>query len=427
MNNKQYFNNIKSIFNTLILQEKNVAVSSKIPLTEVLTSVPAAPSAIPLYEIIRKVPYMFPRTIKQSMNDYSAFKNNLAGIQSDLLSTLPFYPKASNSKCSQLIRTPIDDEGNYINEFCVMPTNSSVAKKDLKHLVLMHGYGAGLGFFLKNLENIPLLDDEWCIHAIDLPGYGYSSRKTFPFKIQHDNLDDVQDWFHSRIRTWFDKRSLLSSPGNNLIMAHSIGAFLMASYVDKNPNDFKKLVMCSPAGICESTTAKSIGNVKPPWWFNKLWENNVSPFALVRNSSYMGSKFTSGWSYRRFNQLLKQGNPDQFEHLHKYSYSIFNQKGCGEYLLSFALKCGGEPRYPLQDHLFKDNHKGISKSDCEWIWIYGERDWMDVNGGKTVTQELSSKLGKKSTVYTVPNSGHHLYLDNYDHFNNLLIKEMKSM
>lgn len=393
-------------------------------------SVSAAPAAIPLHEIIARLPNLFPRSYNDSVKDYQDIgREGDERFQEDLLETLPFVAGTDSNKKGEVIRTVVDNDGNYINEFCVMPKKSCRADK-LKHLIFIHGYGAGMGFFLKNLENIPLLNDEWCIHAIDLPGYGYSSRCQFPFNYPRDTITDVHNWFHVRLERWFEKRNLVENSQNNILMAHSLGAYLMALYTSKHPTHFKKIIMCSPAGICNSTTAKAIGNTSPPWWYSKLWDRNISPFSLVRASSRLGSKLTSGWTYRRFKRLLEESTEQserQFEALHRYAYAIFNKRGCGEYLLSFALRCGGDPRIPLEDTLFKQEENGLKEGNLEWLWLYGERDWMDASGGRRVSQHLNENLGQKSEVCIVPNAGHHLYFDNYEFFNKIIVNQMKSI
>ncbi|CAR26991.1 ZYRO0C06270p [Zygosaccharomyces rouxii] len=414
-----------------ILSRKNVGIKKKLHGT-LGTRVPAAPTAIPLHKIIMRLPKLFPRSVDASTRDYKDFCYHTGQLQEELLRTLPFYPYCAESKKAEVVKTTVDDQGNYINEFCITPVKPSVPSHKMKHLICIHGYGAGLGFFLKNLEGIPLLDNSWVIHAIDLPGYGFSSRPKFPFKYPKDSLSQVHSWFHDRIHTWFKKRGLLVNSQNNLVMAHSLGAYLMALYTTKYTTHFKKLVMCSPAGVCKSTTAKNIGNTTPPWWYTKLWDLNISPFCLVRNAAALGSMVTSGWSYRRFNKLLQSNsntNLDrlQFEALHRYAYAIFNRRGSGEYLLSFALSCGGDPRLPLEDTIFKDKTSGIFRSNCEWIWIYGERDWMDVNGGERVSRFIENQGGRKSQVHVAPNSGHHLYFDNHKFFNSFIVKQMKDM
>ncbi|CAI4063527.1 hypothetical protein SUVZ_07G3440 [Saccharomyces uvarum] len=397
---------------------------------------PSAPTAIPLREIIYKVPGLFPRPLEDSVKDFRDFTKNEDSFQTELLATLPFYPNSSATKNSKLIKTVVDDDGNYINEFCIYPQAPSVPEADLKHLVFIHGYGAGLGFFIKNFEDIPLLNNEWCVHAIDLPGYGFSSRPKFPFKYPRDDIHSVLDWFHKRIHTWFKKRNLLNKPEKNIVMAHSLGSYLMALYLQKYEESpsFKKLILCSPAGVSHRDFDSGNSDVEkwkpPPWWYVKLWDKNISPFTLVRNSRQFGSKISSGWSYRRFKHILN-GDPDQskrFEALHRYAYSIFNKRGSGEYLLSFALKCGGEPRLPLEEQLFNGKNANVLKnSKYEWVWLYGDDDWMDVNGGLRVSKLLNDNLKQKSNVITVPNAGHHLYLDNHKFFNSIIMKEMQKV
>lgn len=417
---------VKRLFKPFYTKSPVQSIDNMVP------SVSAAPTALSMVEIISKLPNLFPRTVSDSVRDYQHIRSRNDDVfQQELLMTLPFYPVSDSSKQAEIIKTKVDAEGNYINEFCIKPAARNLPASKMKHLVFIHGYGAGLGFFIKNLENIPLLNNEWCIHAIDLPGYGFSSRTRFPFQYPRDTLNDAQEWFHERMHTWFDKRGLLKTPQNNLIMAHSLGAYLMSNYVAKYPNHFKKLIMCSPAGICKSTSMAKLGNASPPWWYSKLWERNISPFSLVRNSLHLGSKLTSGWSYRRFRKILQEGTSlsrKQFEALHRYSYAIFNRSGCGEYLLSFALRCGGDPRVSLEDSIFQNVSNGIYKSNCEWLWMYGDHDWMDVQGGNRVSAQLNKYSAKeRSKVCVVPNSGHHLYLDNYKYFNEVMINEMGNM
>ncbi|AAS50752.2 ABL019Wp [Eremothecium gossypii ATCC 10895] len=387
---------------------------------------PTPPTAVPLYEIIRNLPNLFPLPTSQSWEDYKAFKSDREAFQVGLLSTLPFFERAREGKIGKIIRTPVDDEGNYINEFCIRPAsmeeNHGAATN---HLIFIHGYGAGLGFFIKNFEHLPLLDDQWVIHAIDLPGYGYSTRCQFPFDVNTHSVREVEAWFHERLETWLSKRGLLQAPHRNMVMAHSMGAYLTAHYAQSRQNHFKKLIMCSPAGISPSKSMKK----QPPWWFIKLWDRNVSPFSLVRNSGPLGSKLTSGWSFRRFRHLLNEGEIGmrQFEALHKYSYAIFNMPGSGEYLLSFVLKCGGDPRIPLLGSMFSPEKEHGFKAQCEWLWLYGDHDWMDKEGGQRASSYITDRIGGKSRVEIVPNSGHHLYFDNYSYFNKILLREMQSM
>ncbi|CAB4251879.1 similar to Saccharomyces cerevisiae YGR110W CLD1 Mitochondrial cardiolipin-specific phospholipase [Maudiozyma barnettii] len=403
---------------------------------------PTPPTAIPLMTILRRLPSLFPRSLSESYQDFKQFNSNQEQIQQDLLSTLPAFNTLSENQVSaKLLKTPVDDQGNYINELCIEP---KVPNKPLKHLIFVHGYGAGLGFFIKNLEHMPLVDNQWCIHAIDMPGFGFSSRPKFLFQYGKTSATEVNDWFHTRINRWFEKRSLLDKPQSNIVVAHSLGAYIMALYANKYPTHFKKLIMCSPAGVCHSKNIiqdklnqriQKHANLNPPWWYSKLWDMNFSPFAIIRNSGPFGSMITSGWSYKRFKRFpLQELSPSslskqQFELLHKYTYSIFNRPGSGEYLLPFVLGCGGVPRDALEETIFKNiNDPELFKAKCDWVWMYGENDWMNKDGAQNISNNMNNIYGnKKSKVIIVPGAGHHLYFDNYPFFNQEVVNEMENI
>lgn len=362
---------------------------------------PTAPTSVPINKLLSNA---FPLSIKQSITDYR-LRHNIINFQHDLLSLLPFYPEPDNyQRSAEVVITPIDLEGNYINEFVIYPDEETRTHyTNANHLIMVHGYGAGLGFFIKNFSS--LTRSKWIIHAIDLLGYGCSSRPRFTPK----SVPEVEAWFHDSFETWFAKRQI---PKNNtLIMAHSMGAYLMASYgINKDPNFCRKLVMVSPGGIIDHKF-----KIQIPKYFERLWEHNVSPFSLVRNSHFYGSKLVSGWTYRRFAKLPM----NEIELLHKYTYGIFQAPGSGEYMLNYLLKPGASPRLPMIN-------RPIEKLKCETDWWYGTEDWMNIKGGQVCSEKLRA-IGISSNVLEIANSGHHIYLDNPKTFNYLLHKNMDSM
>ncbi|KAL6454012.1 CLD1 Cardiolipin-specific deacylase 1 [Candida maltosa Xu316] len=246
----------------------------------------------------------------------------------------------------------------------------------------------------------------WVIHAIDLFGYGCSSRPSF-----HPNsLEQVETWFHDTFATWMNKRNIPKD--NTIIMAHSMGAYLMATYgINRDPEFCHKLLMVSPGAVIKHRKPVSV-----PKYFTKLWEQNISPFTIVRKAGPLGSKVVSGWSSRRFAKL----SPKAGKLLHKYSYAIFQGNGSGEYMLNFLLAPGADARHPLID-------RGIDKLKCELSWWYGKEDWMDKKGGELCSEIINTKYNcKKSDVKVIEDSGHHIYLDNIDKFNSLIIGEMEN-
>ena len=135
-------------------------------------------------------------SINESFEDYK-YRNNPLKFQHDLLSTLPFYPtpdpqvKTKEGRSSEVLKVDIDDKGNYINEFVIYPENYNpqvMPDDEYHHLIMVHGYGAGLEF-LKNFDEISNFqpnntqNNKYIVHAIDLLGYGCSSRPNFILKI----------------------------------------------------------------------------------------------------------------------------------------------------------------------------------------------------------------------------------------------------
>lgn len=372
------------------------------------------PTSVPLHRIFKN---NFPLSIKESLDHYTHRHHRLQ-FQHDLLSLLPFYPNPdSQGRHAQVIQTPIDSAGNYINEFVIHPSTTTPCEQNpnMHHLIMIHGYGGGLGFFLKNfpaLAHHP--SGNWCIHAIDLLGYGCSSRPQFT----PNNLDQVEAWFHDSFATWLHRRGLDKRKDRILIMAHSMGAYLTATYaIKRDPQLCKKLLMVSPGAIIKHRKPVDV-----PAYFAKLWEQNISPFALVRNTGPLGSKLTSGWSSRRFAKLTAK----EAELLHKYAYGIFQAPGSGEYMLNYLLAPGADARFPLIE-------RGVHKIRCKMSWWYGKEDWMDKKGGELcsgIINGVNARDGKRevwSDVKVINDSGHHIYLDNISKFNQMLIEEMNLM
>ncbi|ANZ76020.1 BA75_02359T0 [Komagataella pastoris] len=366
-----------------------------------------APAGVPLAKVFSN---SFPRSFIDSLSDYKD-RLQLDKFQNELLSLLSFFPDGDNTRKVRILKVPVSrvpSETGFINEVCIYPKGRSHYDPNLKHLLLVHGYGAGLGFFLKNLDRISEYgcSNGWMIHAIDLYGYGCSSRPQFPCS-ESLSSSVVTEWFTQTLRQWFEKR-VSSTRDDTLVVAHSMGAYLCALFNMQHPEFFNRLVMCSPAGISVPES-----DIPIPTWFNYLWNKNVSPFFIVRYANILGSKLVSGWTSRRFACLT----PFEQEALHRYAYGIFNAPGSGEYVLNYLLAAGGIPRNPLRD--------AIEKLKCDLCWVYGEDDWMDVHGGRRCHELMNENRSNSSEYYVVPNSGHHLYLDNHSVFNDIVVSQMK--
>ncbi|KAI8949416.1 Alpha/Beta hydrolase protein [Xylaria longipes] len=376
---------------------------------------------------------------------------------------------------------PLSGKNRGLNEFSVERVGEPVDDA----LVMLHGYGAGLGFYYKNFEPLSRLTG-WKIYALDWLGMGNSKRP--PFKITakdpKDKITEAENWFIDALEEWRKIRKL----DKFTLLGHSLGGYLAVSYALKYPGHINKLILASPVGIPEDPYAMNAEMPEPsestfqdeftvdqqettthhdsdrlasakngttdantpkkrpyPSWLVWLWDANVSPFSIVRLAGPLGPRFVSGWTSRRFNHL-----PDEEKQtLHDYAYSLFRQKGSGEYVLPYVLAPGAHARRPVINRIHAvgrqtitpatDSSPAVKETGFPIIFMYGENDWMDVAGGLASEEKLKEakarvlaqasdeekqKENGSCKVIVVTKAGHHLYLDNPDEFNEYIIKEL---
>lgn len=401
-------------------------------------------------------------------------------VQSDKTSD-PYGPRRWSSTLVQLA-----DKNRALNEFSVSRPDQEADN----NLVMLHGYGAGLGFFYKNYEPLSRLSG-WRLYALDLLGMGRSSRP--PFKIHAKDREartrEAESWFIDALEEWRIKKGI----DKMTLLGHSLGGYMAVCYALKYPGHLNKLILASPVGIPEDPFAVSEAAPEPesssmaneftqsqdettkqqtaskttqpqprklPRWLVAAWDANVSPFSLVRLSGPLGPRLVSGWTSRRFSHLPAE----ESQALHDYSYSLFRQRGSGEYALTYVLAPGAYARSPLirriqgvgrqyvpaassSKETSASSDAGIAQrlqeSGVPVVFLYGDNDWMDVKGGYAAAEKLNDERQKalskasdsssrlkeigEAKVIVINKSGHHVYLDGCDQFNEVVLQEMKDV
>lgn len=213
----------------------------------------------------------------------------------------------------------------------------------------------------------------------------------------------------------------------------------------------------------EATKPKKTPEAPPrrpiPKWISYLWDANISPFSIVRWTGPLGPRFVSGWTSRRFSHLSE----NESEVLHTYAYSLFRQRGSGEYALAYILAPGAFARSPLIRRIqgvgrqplpsaaqqapqkIADGNPSVpspstnqtltKETGIPVVMMYGENDWMDIAGGyaaeqklkeekekalKTATEEEKKLENGSAKVLIVKKAGHHVYLDGWEEFNEVM-------
>ncbi|KAF6011716.1 hypothetical protein HII13_002181 [Brettanomyces bruxellensis] len=216
------------------------------------------------------------------------------------------------------LKTIIDKKGNYINEIRVennMHREDTMLQlephneEQIKHLVMLHGYGASAGWFYKNFHGL-LINNPGCkIHALDMLGFGLSSRPTVTYKhdsgngrcgaspislnILYDSLSlqkapkgplkkggkrtfavpsrfrlrssDVLEYIKNQLELVREVESVYVESleqwrKNNGIdrfdlLGHSFGGYIAFAYASRYPEHVKRLVLVSPGGVERSPFA----------------------------------------------------------------------------------------------------------------------------------------------------------------------------
>ena len=307
-------------------------------------------------------------------------------------------------------------------------------------MVLLHGYGAGLGFFFKNYGTLA----DWAgrkgtnVYAVDWLGMGRSAR--VPFNVTAKRTDvvarvsEAESFFIDSLEEWREKMGLEEMT----IVGHSLGAYLSAAYALKYPDRVNKLILLSPAGVPrgpnhtepsrELTDEGSNPNGLHPSspsdrstqgkaealraeqkqtkqqesrsrrLLTYLWEEGWSPFQVVRSSLFLGPMLVGKYSSRRFPSLDQEETKD----VHDYLLNITLAKGSGEYCISHILAPGAHARLPLVDR--------VHALRMPVTWVYGEHDWMDPLGGMQAVQVMEQNGNRKVKMAVIPDAGHHCEL-----------------
>ncbi|KAL2267011.1 hypothetical protein VTJ83DRAFT_4288 [Remersonia thermophila] len=119
-------------------------------------------------------------------------------------------------------------------------------------LVMIHGYGAGLGFFYKNFEPLSRAPG-WRLYALDMLGMGNSSRPPFRIRAKDpkEKIAEAEGWFIDALEEWRKIRDIEKFT----LLGHSLGGYLAVSYALKYPGRLNKLILVSPVGIPEDPWA----------------------------------------------------------------------------------------------------------------------------------------------------------------------------
>ena len=142
-------------------------------------------------------------------------------------------------------------------------------------LVMVHGFGGGLGFWAMNID---ALAKNRPVYAFDLLGFGRSSRPRFstdPQEAEVEYVNSIEQW---RQQIGLEKFVLLG---------HSFGGFLSSAYALRHPSRVKHLVLVDSWGFQKKPEEFEFNM---PLWFRALAVvlSSFNPLAGMRAAGPLG-------------------------------------------------------------------------------------------------------------------------------------------
>mmetsp|Transcript_5891 Transcript_5891/g.6335 ORF Transcript_5891/g.6335 Transcript_5891/m.6335 type:complete len:451 (+) Transcript_5891:89-1441(+) len=303
-------------------------------------------------------------------------------------------------------------------------------------LVIVHGYMNGALYFYRNL--IGLTSYYRTVYSVDLLGWGLSSRPSWT-KLKDKTIETTESFFVESLEAWRSKNKIEKMN----LAGHSMGGYLGVAYCEKYPDRVHRLLLLSPCGVPDPPTpeeraaqlSKFLTTYARTILFKlyiKFWEKGYTPGYVMRMlPESRGRQLVDGYVDHRLPAIT---DPEEQTILSEYMYTGSILPPSGEYCLGQLLGPGVMAHKPCLHCIPKLQVNHVS-------FLYGIKDWMDVQGGLDVQrmcrQQQQQQQGNDSNtnttdgavvvmvpeidVYQVKDAGHLLMLENSKGFNAAVI------
>lgn len=245
-------------------------------------------------------------------------------------------------------------------------------------IIFIHGLGSYLPAWKKNIEE--LRNDYRCI-AVDLPGYGKSS------KLPHDGS---MTFYAGIISQFIDKLNL----GKVIIAGHSMGgqiAMVMALY---HPEKVKALILAAPAGFETFTEGQ------------KQWFRNVMTLDGVKKTTADDIQTNLAWNFYNL--------PADAEFMITDRLAMRSASDFEAYCHAVVQSVNGMVNEPVLSFL--------DKIQQPVLILFGENDNLIPNrflnpGPTRKIGEKGASLIPNSKLVMLPKTGHFVQFEGYAEFN----------
>lgn len=282
-------------------------------------------------------------------------------------------------------------------------------------LVMVHGFGGGVGLWIRNLEP---LSRSRPVYAFDLLGFGRSSRPAFP-----SDATKAEEQFVNSIEQWRQSVGL----ENMILLGHSLGGYLAASYAIQYPTRVSHLILVDPWGFPErpkpqtqdSQGQGTDGQKRPtaPRWVKAIASvvSLFNPLAVIRAAGPWGPGLVN-----RFRPDFRRKFEDLFDDdtMTQYIYHCNAQTPSGEVGFRAMSESLGWAKRPMLQRIH------LLPPSIQLSMLYGARSWVDSSSGDRVV-EIRNRANTR--VILINDASHHVYADQPEEFNKVVEKICNSV
>ncbi|XP_018579969.1 protein ABHD4 [Anoplophora glabripennis] len=265
-------------------------------------------------------------------------------------------------------------------------------------IVLLHGFAAALGFWCLNFDS---LAKERPVYAIDLLGFGRSTRPTF----STDGTEAEQQMVQS-LEAWRKQLDI----ENFILLGHSFGGYLATSYAINYPDRVKHLILADPWGFAEQPA-----KFEAPLWIKTLRVllyplSHLNPLATVRAAGPIGP-----WLVRKVRNDISEKYASVLENkdiMAEYIYQCNSRNPSGETAFHYMRKSFVWAKNPMV-HRF-DN----IREDIPITVMFGENSWITQAPGHILKEQRPKSY---VDIAVIANAGHHISADQPSLFHEVVL------
>ncbi|TRY90613.1 hypothetical protein DNTS_003682 [Danionella cerebrum] len=290
---------------------------------------------------------------------------------------------------------------NYVhisdkNSLWTLAFKESMEKKT--PLVLLHGFGAGVGLWALNLDS---LSQQRPVYAFDLLGFGQSSRPHFNTDAQEAELQFVES-----IEQWREKLGL----DGMILLGHNLGGYLAASYAISYPDRVKHLILVEPWGFPERPDPGDQERPIPVWI--KALGAMLTPFNPLVGLRLAGPLGLTLLQTLRSDFKKKYATVFNDNRVTEYIYHLNVQSPSGESAFKNMTIPYGWAKRPMLQRI------GLIHSDIPITVIYGTRSSIDGHSANSIKE---MRPNSQVEIIAIRGGGHYVFADQPDDFNQKIL------